>query len=74
MRTEAIDAVPAAGDEEPADLDEDDPGFVLDTHTGTGSHTTETPGGSANGDEPAGNGQEDKTPKKKLGKRCWFAA
>ncbi|MGY1835238.1 hypothetical protein ACI79P_09020 [Blastococcus sp. SYSU DS0510] len=70
VRNEAINAVPAAGADEPADVDEDDPDFVPDTRTGM-----DTAGDSAAAEESTRNGhEEDKTPKKKLGKRCWFAA
>jgi hypothetical protein len=68
VRAAAIDAVAAAGANEPDDLDEDDPNFVPDT-TGTDGR-----GDDASADGRTANDQEDEQPRKKRGKRCWFAA
>ncbi|MCW2701382.1 MAG: hypothetical protein JWQ45_2917 [Blastococcus sp.] len=68
VRAEAIGAVPAIGTDEPEVLDEDDSDFV----PATPSAGTDTPGQNTGNDGPTDDAEEQ--PKKKRGKRCWFAA
>jgi hypothetical protein len=67
VRAEAIGAVPATGTDEPEVLDEDDAGFVPATPD------ADTPDEDTGTDGPTEDGEEQQ-PKKKRGKRCWFAA